>query len=238
MQTELRLGDITVEVVLKEIKNIHLSVHPPTGRVRIAAPTRMKLDTIRVYAISKLGWIRDQQAKLQKQDRETRREYIDRESHYLWGERYLLQVREAERPPSVELRHRRIVLQVRPCANQERRQAVMEAWYRDQLRRVALPLITDWEARLGVKAAKLLVQRMRTKWGSCNTRVGRIRLNTELAKKPRECLEYVIVHELAHLIERSHNARFVAIMDRHLPHWRQLRQQLNTEPLGHEDWTY
>jgi predicted metal-dependent hydrolase len=213
-------------------------VHPPTGRVRIAAPTRMKLDTIRVYAISKLGWIRDQQAKLQKQDRETRREYIDRESHYLWGKRYLLQVREAERPPSVDLRHRRIVLQVRKGANEKRRRAIMEAWYRDQLRREALPLISDWQGRLGVKVERLLVQRMRTKWGSCNTRVGRIRLNTELAKKPRECLEYVIVHELLHLLERTHNARFVAMMDRHLPHWRQLRQQLNTEPLAHEEWTY
>jgi predicted metal-dependent hydrolase len=198
----------------------------------------MKLDTIRVYAISKLGWIREQQAKLRRQERETRREYIDRESHYLWGKRYLLQVREAERPPSVDLRHRRIVLQVRKGANEKRRRAIMEAWYRDQLRREALPLISDWQGRLGVKVERLLVQRMRTKWGSCNTRVGRIRLNTELAKKPRECLEYVIVHELLHLLERTHNARFVAMMDRHLPHWRQLRQQLNTEPLAHEEWTY
>lgn len=223
---------------LRRFRNIHLSVHPPTGRVRIAAPTRMKLDTIRVYAISKLGWIREQQAKLRRQERETRREYIDRESHYLWGKRYLLQVREAERPPSVDLRHRRIVLQVRKGANEKRRRAIMEAWYRDQLRREALPLISDWQGRLGVKVERLLVQRMRTKWGSCNTRVGRIRLKTELAKKPRECLEYVIVHELLHLLERTHNARFVAMMDRHLPHWRQLRQQLNTEPLAHEEWTY
>jgi len=238
MIKQVKLGDISVDVVLKDIKNVHLSVHPPTGRVRIAAPSRMKLDTIRVFAISKLGWIKQQQRKLRAQERETPREYLDRESHYLWGKRYLLAVREADLPPSVDLKHTRMILTVRPGADDERRQEVIEAWYRDELRRAAEPLIAKWEPRLGVKSRRLFVQRMKTKWGSCNPATRSIRLNTELAKKPRDCLEYLVVHELVHLLEPTHNARFVALMERNIPRWQHFRQVLNRLPVRHEDWQY
>lgn len=236
METRLELGDLSIEVVLKDIKNIHLSVYPPDGRVRIAAPTRMKLDTIRAYAISKLGWIKRQQQKLRAQERETPREYLERESHFVWGERYLLSIEEPDGAAGVELQKGRLLLRVRPGTDGARREAILEAWYRAQLKQAALPLIAKWEPVLGVKARQLFVRRMKTRWGSCNARAGNIRLNTELAKKPRVCLEYVIVHELLHLLEPTHNARFVALLDRFMPQWQQYRDELNRFPVSHEEW--
>ncbi len=238
MVTQIQLGEMTVDVVLKDIKNIHLSVYPPTGRVRISAPARMDLETIRVFAISRLGWIRQQQKKLLDQERETRREYLDRESHYVWGRRYLLKVIEAEQPPSIELKHSQMMLSVRPGANDKKKQAVVEEWYRWQVRQAVLPLIAKWEPLMGVKVERIFVQRMKTKWGTCKHQAGRIRFNTELAKKPVECLEYIVVHEMAHLLEPTHNACFVALMDHYLPSWKILRDELNQAPLGHVEWGY
>ncbi len=238
MGTQINLGDIQVDVVLKDIKNIHLSVYPPTGRVRISAPERMSLDTIRVFAISKLDWIKQQQQKLQAQEREAPREYLDRESHYVWGKRYLLRVIEADEAPSVELSHRHLLLRVRPGADEAKKQAVVEEWYRAQLKEAAPPLIAKWERLLGVTVQRFFVQRMKTKWGSCNPKAGNIRLNTDLAKKPPECLEYIIVHEMVHLLEPTHNARFVALMDHYLPKWQFYRDELNRLPVSHERWTY
>jgi predicted metal-dependent hydrolase len=199
MVTQIAVGGITVDVVLKDIKNIHLSVYPPSGRVRIAAPSRMRLDTIRVFAISRLGWIKQQQQKLQEQERETRREYVDRESHYVWGKRYLLKVSEGNEAPSVALKHSRMFLRVRPETDAKKKQAIVEAWYRRQLKAALPPLIARWEPLLEVKVERFFVQRMKTKWGSCNHGARTIRLNTELAKKPRECLEYIVVHEMTHI---------------------------------------
>jgi predicted metal-dependent hydrolase len=227
-----------VDVLLKDIKNVHLSVHPPTGRVRISAPKRMRLDTIRVFAISKLDWIRQQQMKLRAQERETPREYVERESHYVWGKRHLLTVIEVEGPPSIEVKHSRLVLSVPPRTGEERRQALIEAWYREQLKEAVPPLLARWQRLLGVNVARFFVQRMKTKWGSCNPRTGTIRLNTELAKKPRACLEYLVVHEMTHLIEPTHNARFLALMDGAMPQWRIVREQLNRLPVRHDEWAY
>jgi len=238
MTDQIKVGDISVDVIFKDIKNVHLSVYPPTGRVRIAAPTRMSLDTIRLYVISKLEWIKKQQKKLQGQERETPREYLDRESHYVWGRRYLLKVIEADQVPSVELKHNQMVLTVRADAISEKKEEVVSAWYREQLRIVMSPLITKWEAVIGVKSDHIFVQRMKTKWGSCNPRKRSIRLNSELAKKSPECLEYVIVHELVHLLEPTHNQRFVALMDKFMPQWRQFRDELNRQPLSHQEWEY
>ncbi len=238
MITRIELGDITVDVELKDIKNIHLSVYPPNGRVRIAAPARMDLDTIRVYAITKLGWIKEQQRKFQAQERETRREYLDRESHYVWGKRYLMQIIEFDGAPLVELNASRMLVRVRPGADEKKKQAVVEEWYRGQVRQAAVELIAEWETKLGVKAESFYIQRMKTRWGSCNPIARNIRLNTELAKKPRECLEYIIVHELIHLLEPTHNARFTTLMDRYLPNWRLVRDELNRAPLGHVTWEY
>ncbi len=236
MVSQLNLGDITVDVVLKDIKNVHLSVYPPTGRVRISAPLRMSLDTIRVFAISKLRWIKQQQSKLQEQVRETPRDYLDRESHYVWGKRYLLSVTEGDQVPSVELKHSRMLLQVRPGTDERRRQSIVEAWYREQMRKGVPPLIVKWEPLMGVKVERFFVQRMKTKWGSCNPGACHIRLNTELAKKPLECLEYIVVHEMTHLLEPTHNARFKALMDRFMPKWQVHLEQLNRLPVSHADW--
>lgn len=236
--TSLRLGDIAVDVVLKDIKNVHLSVYPPTGRVRISAPKRMSVDTIRVFAVSKLDWIKQQQAKLREQERESRREYLDRESHYVWGRRYLLKVLEEEAAPDVELRPGKMLIRVRPGASEETRKAVVAGWYRQTLKAAAGSLIDLWERRLSLRVQRFFVQQMKTKWGSCNPTARSIRLNTELAKKPRECLEYVVLHELVHLIERRHNERFRQYMDHFMPQWRQYRDELNRAPLAHVDWRY
>jgi len=238
MGSQIKLGDIPVDVVLKAIKNVHLSVHPPTGRVRIAAPKRMSIDTIRVFAISKLDWIKQQQTKLREQERETPREYVDRESHDVWGKRYLLTVSESDQPPSVELKHSRMVLRMRPGTDEHRRQALMEAWYREQIKQAVPLLLARWQPLMGVKVERFFVQRMKTKWGSCNHKARTIRLNTELAKKPAECLEYIVVHELVHLLEPTHNARFVALMDRFMPKWQFHRQVLNRLPVRREMWSY
>lgn len=235
---QLTLGDITVDVVLKNIKNVHLSVYPPTGRVRIAAPARMTLDTIRIYAISKLGWIRKQQVKFREQPRETPREYLNKEGHYFLGKRYLLTVIEQETPPKIKLRHTTIELYVRPETTVEKRQAIMEHWYREQLKELVLSVIQKWEQIMGVSLVEFQVKKMKTKWGTCNQDASRIWLNLELAKKPFHCIEYIIVHELVHLLERNHNARFVAHMDHFLPEWQQSKNDLNKLPVSHWDWGY
>ena len=219
MSEVIHLGKLPIEVVLKDIKHVHLSVHPPAGRVRIAAPRRMNLDTIRVFAISKLGWIREQQRSLREQEREPPREYLDRESHYVWGRRYLLTVVEADQPPSVVLKHSKMLLHVRPNADSTKRGAILEGWYREQVKSALPELLAKWEPLIGVKVGRFYVQRMRTRWGSCNPGSSSIRLNTDLAKKPRECLEYIVVHETVHLLEPTHNARFVSLMYRFMPRW-------------------
>jgi len=238
MATQIHLGDIAVDVVQKDIKNIHLSVLPPAGKVRIAAPLRMDLDTIRVFAITKLAWIKLQQKKLREQERETPREYLDRESHYVWGKRYLLKIVEKEAAPSVELKHSKMILQVRPVTSYARKQAILDAWYREQVKSVMPPLFAKWERIIGVKAGKFFVQKMKTKWGSCSPGRQNIRLNTDLAKKPLQCLEYIVAHELTHLVERHHNDRFMGLMDTHMPHWRRYREMLNSLPLAHQEWGY
>lgn len=234
----INLGKFSAEVVKKDIKNIHLSVYPPSGAVRISAPLRMRLDAIRVYAISRLGWIKKQQQKLQNQERETQRNYIDRESHYLWGKRYLLELVEGNAPPMVELKHSKVIFQIRPGTSKDKRRALLDEWYRDRLKDAIPPLIAKWEKLAGVRVKRFYVRRMKTKWGSCNPTAKSIRLNTELAKKPRECLEYIVVHELAHLIEPTHNSRFLALMDRLIPKWSFYRDMLNAAPLAYEEWDY
>jgi predicted metal-dependent hydrolase len=237
MAAQLRLGDITVEVIKKDIKNVHLSVHPPTGSVRIAAPRRMNMEAIRLFAISKLPWIKQHQRKLRSQEREPARDYIDRESHYVWGKRYLLRLVEISGPPRVELRPRALALHCRTDLPQEKRAAALEAWYRQQLKAAVSVLLQKWQPLLGVTASRFFVQRMKTKWGSANPARRTIRLNTELAKKPLESLEYVVVHELSHFISARHDHRFIATLDRHLPQWRAIRERLNTSALPHEEWS-
>jgi predicted metal-dependent hydrolase len=238
MVTQIELGDIAVDVMQKDIKNIHLSVYPPTGKVRISAPLRMDLDTIRVFAITKLGWIKSQQQKLRDQERETPREFLDRESHYVWGKRYLLQIAEKDAAPEVELKHNKMILRIRPATSHETKQAIVEAWHREDIKEAVPVLIAKWEPLMGVKVERFFVQRMKTKWGSCSPGSGSIRLNTELAKKPPECLEYIVVHEMVHLLEPTHNNRFITLMDQFMPKWRFYKDELNKLPVRHENWAY
>ena len=236
MSETIDFGDIVVDVMRKEIKHVHLSVHPPTGRVTLVAPTETRLEVARAYALSRLGWIRQQQAKLAAQAREAPRQFVARESHYLWGHRYLLAVVEREAKPVVTLDHRRITMYVRPGSDQAKRQALMDEWHRSLVHATVPALIEKWEPKLKVKVAAYFLQRMKTRWGGCNHKVGNIRLNTELVKKPKDLLEYVVVHEMAHLIEPNHSDRFVAILDALYPAWRNARAELNTLSLGAEQW--
>jgi predicted metal-dependent hydrolase len=232
MPETIRLGDIAIAVTRKDIKHVHLSVHPPSGRVTLVAPKGTRPEVARAYAISRLGWIRNQQLRFRSQAREPRRQYVERESHYLWGRRYLLSVREEDAKPAIKLGHRRITLIVRPSSGRAKREAIMREWHKSLLHKIVPVLVGKWESRINVRVAGYFLQRMKTKWGSCNHRARHIRLNTELVKKPKDLLEYVIVHEMLHLIAPTHSERFVALLDRHYPTWREARAELNELPLG------
>jgi predicted metal-dependent hydrolase len=232
MQETIELGDVVIALTRKDVKHVHLTVHPPTGRVTLVAPRTTRTEVARAYAITKLGWIRDQRMKLSAQAREAPRQFVARESHYLWGRRYLLSISEVDEKPQVKVSPRRLTLQVRPGSSAQKRAEVMHEWHKAQLHAVLPDLIAKWERKLGVRVAGYFLQRMKTKWGSCNPRKRNIRLNTELVKKPKDLLEYVVVHEMAHLLEPNHNERFVAVLDRHWPQWRESRLELNALPLG------
>lgn len=236
MATTIQLGEVSIAVTLKDIKYVHLSVHPPSGRVTLVAPEGTRPEVARAYAVSKLSWIRDQQAKLLGQEREPLRQFVERESHYLWGRRYLLSIREEVGKPTVRLDHRNIVLTVRPGSNRTKRESVIHEWHKSLLHDVVPDLIRKWELRLGVDLAGYFLQRMKTKWGGCNRRARTIRLNTELVKKPKDLLEYIVVHEMLHLIAPTHDERFVRLMNRHWPRWREARVELNELPLAAESW--
>ena len=235
---QLILGDVSIEVELKDIKNVHLSVFPPIGRVRIAAPRRMNLDTIRLYAISKLSWIKQQQQKFRNQPRETPRKYINRETHYYLGKRYLLKIVEHDATPFVKVNHNYLELYVRPNTTIEKRQAILDQWFRDQLKKLIPPVIEKWEKVMNISCNEVGIKKMKTKWGTCNAESKRIWLNLELAKKPFHCIEYIIVHELVHLLERTHNDRFIILMNTFLPEWKHLRNELNQLPVSHSEWGY
>ena len=236
MAETIGLGDIVITVARKHVKHVHLSVHPPRGRVSLVAPISTRPEVARAYAISKLGWIRNQRAKLCAQARETPRRFVTRETHYLWGRRYLLLVVEEDRKPSVRLDHRRLTLTVRPGATKAKRAEAMHEWHKRLLHDVVPALIKKWEVKLGVAVSAYFLQRMKTKWGGCNARAGTIRLNTELAKKPKDLLEYVVVHEMVHLREPTHSVKFVELMTRHYPNWKTARAELNDLPLAAEEW--
>lgn len=232
---QISVGGLRIDVTRRDVKHTHLSVHPPHGAIRLVAPPTETLVSLRLFALSRLGWMRNQQARFQDHPRRPPLRYVERESVYVWGSRYLLHVRHTDGAQGVEHSTHHLTLSVRPDADRNARHQVFEAWYRSILRQEARTLIARWQERLGVECQGLHVQRMRTKWGSCNTDRRTIRLNTELAKKPPQCLEYVVVHELAHLVVRAHDARFQALLDRHLPDWSQRRDLLNRLPIPHDD---
>ena len=230
----IKINDnIWVELRPKKIKNIHLRVHQPDGRVTLSAPIHMEIETIRRFLISKIDWILQQQRKIKERPKESQREFLNQESHYVWGECYLLNVVEIDTAPRIELSGNQLMYYSKSNWNQVQKLKFLDAWYRELIRNQLVEVVPKWEGSIGVKANQFLIQKMKTLWGSCNTKTHSIRLNSELAKKPKECLEYVVVHELMHLIEPSHNRRFVTLMDQHMPHWRTLKKVLNKSPVNH-----
>jgi predicted metal-dependent hydrolase len=233
----IEVSGLQVEVVRKAIKNLHLSVYPPAGRIRVAAPLRVDDEAVRLIVISKLGWIRRQQARFLEQPRQSPRQMVSGESHYFQGRRYRLHVIEANAPPKVELKgNAALELYVRPGTDAIKRKAILNEWYRRELKACVPDLIARWEPVIGVQVAEWGVKKMKTKWGTCNIVAQRIWLNMELAKHSCRCLEYVLVHEMVHLLERYHNDRFRGLMDQFLPLWRLRREELNRVPLVHEQW--
>jgi predicted metal-dependent hydrolase len=238
-QDHVVVSGLTVDVVRKDIKNLHLAVYPPHGRVRIAVPQRIDDELVRLAVVSRLGWIRRQQAAFAEQVRQSQREMVTGESHYVDGRRYLLDVREHDDRPSVRVRNSTTLeIHVPPETSREKREQLLDRWHRMRLRDQIPELIAKWEPVLGVSIADWRIRKMKTRWGSCNVEARRIWLNLELAKKPPQCLEYILVHEMVHLLERSHNDRFQEYMDRFMPQWRLHRTTLNQMPLRHEEWGY
>lgn len=230
---------IDVQVVRKDIKNLHLSVHPPEGRVRVSVPLHVGDDNVRLAVIAKLGWIRKQQAHFQEQPRQSPREAVTGESHYFFGKRYRLEVVERRGLHGVVVKNNTTLqLFVNPGTTTANRMLVINEWYRAELKSRIPSLLEKWQEKVDVEVLGWGVKKMKTRWGSCNIQRKRIWLNLELAKKPRECLEYVLVHELVHLLERRHNERFKALLGRFMPAWQNGRDVLRLEPLAHEDWEY
>ena len=235
----IEVSGLKVEVVRKDIKNLHLAVYPPQGRVRIAVPLRLDDEAARLAVISRLGWVRRKQAVLNDQERQSERGMVTGESHYVEGHRYRLDVIEHDGPASVKFRNNSTLeLSVRPGTNREKREAVIHRWYRQRLRQRIPELIAKWEPLIGIKVAECGIKKMKTRWGTCNNTARRIWLNLELAKKPSSCLEYILVHEMVHFLQRHHNDQFREYMDKFMPQWRLLRANLNQSPLSHEDWRY
>lgn len=236
---QIDVNGLTVDVVRKDIKNLHLAVYPPNGRVRVAAPLRLDDEAVRLAVIARLAWIKRQRAKYEAQERETKREYLNGESHYFLGARYRLNIVEEDAQPKVIVRNKQYLdLYIRPGSDSVQRERIITAWYRANLKAMIPPLIEKWEPVMGVQVADWGVKQMKTKWGSCNIKAHRIWVNLELVKKPSRCLEFIIVHEMAHLLERQHNERFIELISKFLPQWRQYREELNRAPLAHAEWGY
>ncbi|WP_138443009.1 M48 family metallopeptidase [Sinomonas susongensis] len=232
----LTVAGLGVDVVYKDIKNMHISVYPPMGRVRVAAPQRTTEDAIRLAVVQRLSWIKRRREQLQNADRQTERKMVSGETHYVWGERYLLDVSQSRGAYSVRTKGHTLWVITPPDTDAAGRFGALDRWYRRELKAAVPALLEKWQSILGVEADRFVVRRMKTKWGTCVTTSRTIWLNPELAKKAPRCLEYIVVHELMHLLERGHGEKFVALMDRFLPDWRSRRDELNEAPLGHEDW--
>jgi len=233
----LNVRGIDIDVVYKDIKNLHVGVYPPLGRVRVSAPRQLDDDQVRLAVVNRLPWIKRQRELLRNADRQSVREMVTGESHYVSGRRYRLTVTERPGRASIELAGEQLRLFVPPDSTAEQRREVLDRWYRDRLRAAIPGLISKWEPVLNVKVPRWSIRRMKTKWGSCNRRSGHVWFNVELAKKHPECLEYIVVHEMTHHLERNHTERFTGLMDVAMPDWRARRDRLNDSPLSAEEWT-
>lgn len=238
-KTVITVNGIDVQVVRKDIKNLHLAVYPPDGHVRVAVPKHVTDDNVRLAVVSKLSWIKRQQNDFKDQPRQSEREYISGECHYFFGKRCRLELIECDDKPAVKLlKSGKLKLFVRPGASVDSKEKLLNAWYREELKKVIPELLEKWQPIVGKRASDWRIKKMKTKWGSCNIEQRRIWFNLELAKKPPECLEYILVHELIHLHERRHNERFRGFLDQFIPYWRTSLKTLNKSPLAHEEWEY
>jgi predicted metal-dependent hydrolase len=239
MTRVLHIGELEIEVVRKDIKNIHLAVYPPNGRIRLAAPAGVNQETLRLFTISKLGWIKRQQRKFISQDRQSERTFQQRETHYFLGKKYMLRIVESDKPFQIRLRNKTFLdLRVGTGTSLKSKQTYLTEWYRKELKELIAELLPKWEKKIGVSTEDWGVRKMKTKWGTCNIPKKRIWFNLELATKPIRCIEYIVVHELVHLLERLHNEQFQAYMDQFLPQWRRYREELNNLPVSHIEWDY
>ena len=235
----ITVSGLRVDIVRKDIKNLHLGVYPPNGRVRVAAPLRVNDKAVRLAVITRLGWIKRQRAGFQSQDRESEREMVSGESHYFMGRRMRLRVIPDSGATRVVVRNRAFIeMHVRPELTATQREKALHRWYRQQLKQLIPPLLDKWQTKLGVQVDEWGIKKMKTRWGTCNVDARRIWLNLELAKKPPQCLEYLVVHEMVHFLAHHHDDRFIAMMNEHLPQWRAYRKKLNASPLAHESWSY
>jgi hypothetical protein len=236
----IKIGELDIHLTRKDIKNLHISVMPPDGQVKVSAPDAMTETAIRMAVIHRIPWIRRQQAAFAKQERQSAREMVNGETHYLWGRRYRLEVIEIDilKSQTVKLKSGKLILTVNKGLSDEVKLKLLTEYYRDRLKARAPDLIDKWSKKTGVTISDWQIQKMKTKWGSCNIEEGNIRLNLDLAKKPLPCLEYIILHELLHFKERQHNDRFKALLDIHMPDWRSRRDLLNQMPLNQENWKH
>jgi len=236
---KIKIGNMEITAIIKDIKNLHLGVYPPNGRVRIAAPLKTSDESIRLFAISKINWIKKQKAKFNDQERQAKREYVSGESHYFFGKRYLLNVIHINPSPRIEIKKKtHIDMYIKSNSAQKRKEKIINDWYRLELERQLPQLIKKWEKIIGVKVRDIFIRKMKTKWGSCKSKSKKIIINLELAKKPISCLEYILVHEMIHFLEKNHSDKFKAYMDSFMPKWKQFKTQLNKYPLSYSDWTY
>lgn len=236
--TQIKVGGISVDVIRKDIKNIHLGVYPPNGKVRVSVPSKVKDATLRLYIISKLSWINKQKLKFSRQERQEKREYVSGESHYFLGKRYRLNVVRSNPIQKVEVRRGYIDLYVKPNASTKNKEGIMDAFYRKELEKQVQVFTKKWEKKTGIEVRKVRIKKMKTRWGTCIPARERIWINLELAKKPLHCLEYILVHEMVHFLERNHSERFIQLMDSFMPSWRQYREELNQSIRGHSEWHY
>jgi predicted metal-dependent hydrolase len=224
----MNLSGIEIEVIKKDIKNMHLNVLPPAGRVRISAPYGTSDDAINLFAVKKISWIKKNVEKYKSQARQTEREYVTGESHYLWGRRYKLEVKYSNKANNLEVKGNKMILTIREKSTTKQRENYVNEWYREELKNKLPALVSKWEEIIGVKVNEVGVKNMRTRWGTCNPETKRILVNLQLAKKPINCLEYIVVHELVHLREKNHSTTFIEYLNNYIPDWRVVKDELNS----------
>jgi predicted metal-dependent hydrolase len=236
-KTRTIICDLEIETVKKDIKNIHVGVYPPNGRIRVAAPLKTTDEAIKLLVISKMPWIKKQQLKFNGQERQTKREYVSGESHYFLGNRYRLSVHQTDSKPRIEIKRKtRIDMFVQPQTTSEKRERLMDNFYRSELKRQIPALVSKWQEITGLQIKEIKIKKMKTKWGTCNPKYQRVWLNLELAKKTLRCLEYVLVHEMTHLKEKHHNEQFELLLKSYMSQWGQSKQELNNGILGFSEW--